>query len=130
MSEQTKLSPEAQKALEIQAVQAKVNELTNISRLVVNTINLICSNDIKIPSSYAKPVSEIQDWLTGMHQNLRQNLEVMQSLLPKAPETVGQAAPAAEVAKQAVVDQGTDKAVKLEVVANDATAPKKTPKSK
>lgn len=126
MSEQTKLSPEAQKALEIQAVQAKVNELTNISRLVVNTLNLICSNDIKIPSSYAKPVGEIQDWLTGMHQNLRQNLEVMQSLLPKAPTAEAQAANPTVDPKQAVVDQGTDKAVKLEVV----DSPKKTPKSK
>jgi len=117
MSEQTKLSPESQKAIELQAVKAKVDELTNISRLVVNTLNLLCSNDITIPSAYAKPVGEIQDWLTGMHQNLQNNLNILRPMLPVEAPKADQAAPqVVEAQKAPAVDQGSGKEVKLEVV--------------
>ncbi len=106
----TKISPESQRVLEQQAAEAKLKELEGISRLVVNTLNLICSKDISIPSAYAKPVGEIQDWLTGMHQNLQQNIQMIKSVLPaeKKPEPN-------EVATRPVVDQGSGKEVALEV---------------
>lgn len=129
MSDKPSLSPESQKALEIQAIQQKVKEIENVSRLCVNTLNLLCSNDITIPSAYAKPVAEIQDWLTGMHQNFQQNLNVLKPLLPAEAPKSDQAAPTVEnTAKDAVVDQGSGKAVKLEVLESGKKASKKAPK--
>jgi DNA-binding NtrC family response regulator len=119
MSEQVKLSPEAQKALQDQAIKGKVDELSNLSRLVVNTLNLICSNDVKIPSAYAQPVAEIQAWLQGMHKNITPQLEAMKALLPKEEaDKVATAEIKPEVA--AAVDAGTPKAVALDVVSPDA----------
>jgi hypothetical protein len=106
-----KLSPEAQKALQDQAVKSKVEEMTNLSRLVANNLNLICSNDVKIPSAYAKPVAEIQAWLEGMHKNISTQLETLKALLPQ------EQAVAAKVDEKApVIDADTDKAVPLAVV--------------
>ncbi len=113
MSNETKISPESQKVLEQQAAEAKLKELEGISRLVVNTLNLICSKDITIPSAYAKPVGEIQDWLSGMHQNLQQNISMIKSVLPA--EKVKDVPEAKEDVKQPVVDQGSGKEVALEV---------------
>lgn len=129
MSDKPTLSPESQKALETQAIKQKVTELENVSRLCVNTLNLLCSNDITIPSAYAKPVGEIQDWLTGMYQNFQNNINVLRPLLPVEAPKPDQAAPVVEKAVEApTMDQGTAKAVKLEVVANDPKPSKKAPK--
>jgi hypothetical protein len=112
---QTQLSPESQKALEQQVIKQKFDELTGISRLVVNTLNLLCSNDITIPSAYAKPVAEIQDWLNGMHQNVQQNLNVVKALLPQEPSKSDVTAPVTEVAKAAPAVQPEAKEPILEV---------------
>lgn len=113
------LSPESQKALQAQQIKTKFDELTNLSRLVVNTLNLVCSNDITIPSSYAGPVSEIQAWLQGMHKNIGQQLETIKALLPKAEATTPSEAPVSPT-----VDAGTPNAVPLSVVSPAAEAPK------
>lgn len=113
------ISPESQKALRDQQIQEKINELTNLSRLVVNTLNLVCSNDITIPSAFAGPVSEIQQWLTGMHKNIGQQLEPLKALLPQPEATK---APVAATAP--VVDAGSPTAVPLTVVAPETEAPK------
>lgn len=119
MSEQPKLSAEAQKALQDQTILQKVTELEQISRLAVNTLNLICSNDIKIPSSYAKPVAEIQDWLTGMHKAVQDNIQTVKALLsPEALKKASSNAPVQEEAKSPVVDAQSPTAVPLEVVAD------------
>lgn len=112
------LSPESQKAIQDQQVKVKFDELTNLSRLAVNTLNLICSNDVKIPSAYAQPVAEIQQWLQGMHKGIQGQLETLQALLSKVEVTK-----AAETPKVAPVDAETPKVVALEVVANDTTPP-------
>lgn len=119
------LSPEARKAIEQQNVKTKVDELTNLSRLVVNTLNLVCSNDVKIPSAYAKPVSEIQSWLEGMHQNIQNNLNVLRPMLsPEDQKAVPQQVTPQVEAKQPMVDAETPKAVKLEVAPETVEAPK------
>lgn len=105
------LSPESQKAIQTQQVKGKFDELSNLSRLVVNTLNLVCSQDITIPSAYAGPVNEIQLWLQGMHKNIQSQLETLKALMPVAPAT-----PASEPVKSPTVDAATPNAVALEVV--------------
>lgn len=118
VSDTPKLSPESMKALEQQSVKQKLAELENVSRLSVNTLNLICSNDVKIPSAYAKPVAEIQDWLTAIHSGVQPQIETLKALLPKDASAASvegsKAGSPDEAAKQAVVDQGSGKEVKLE----------------
>lgn len=103
------LSPDSLKALESQKladVKAKINDLNNTSRLASNVLNLMCANDIKIPTAYAKPVSEIQDWMTELHKAVRQQITTLESLLPKdeaakAPELAIEAPKAVEEGKGA-----------------------------
>lgn len=106
------LSPESQQAVNNQAVKAKLDELTNLSRLAINTLNLICSNDVHIPSAYAQPVAEIQQWLQGMHKAIQPQLETLKALLPKEAAPVV-AAPAVDPKVEAIVDAGTSQAVPL-----------------
>lgn len=116
------LSDEAKRALQAQQVKAKVEELTNISRLAVNTLNLVCSNDIKIPSAYAQPVAEIQAWLQGMHKAVQDNINVLRPLL--SPEDQKVVPQVVETPKTPVVDAETPKAVKLEVAPETAEVTK------
>lgn len=67
------------------SVETKIAELTNVNRLVSNTLNLI--NDIEIKGAYAGPVAEIQGWLTGFKASVQTQIEVFQAALPK-PEVV------------------------------------------
>lgn len=118
MSDQVKLSPEAQKVLQDQTITQKIQELELISRLAINTLNLICSNDVKIPSAYAKPVAEIQQWLEGMHKAVQENIQTVKALL--SPEALKKVSPMAEPVKapeSPVVDAATPKAVTLEAIA-------------
>jgi hypothetical protein len=124
MSKPVELSAEAQKALQDKAIQGKVTELKNIARLTTNTLNLICSNDVKIPSAYAQPVAEIQQWLQGMHKEFSNQIATLEAVLPKTDKPQE---PTTEVKPEvaAVVDVGTPKAVALDVVSPTAPeAPK------
>lgn len=63
------------------AIETKINELTNVSRLIANNINLI--NDVEIKGAYAGPVAEILGWLTGFKQSVQNQIETLKATLPK-----------------------------------------------
>ena len=69
-------------------VEARIKEITNVNRIVVNAINLI--NDVEIKGAHAGPVMEIQGWLTGFSQSLTGQIKTLESTLPKkeAPKKI------------------------------------------
>lgn len=62
----------------------QIADLTNVDRLIGNTLNLIA--DIEIKGAYAKPVGEIQDWLTAFKSNIQSQKAALESALPKPEE--------------------------------------------
>ncbi len=69
-------------------IEARIKEITNVNRIVANTLNLI--NDVDIKGAYAGPVTEIQGWLTGFSQSLVSQIKTLESTLPKkeAPKKI------------------------------------------
>ncbi len=62
----------------------QIADLTNVERLVTNTLNLIADMDIK--GAYSKPVAEIQDWLTNFETTLQAQRQALEAVLPKPEE--------------------------------------------
>ena len=62
-------------------IQTRLKELTNVYRLISNTINLI--NDVEIKGDRAVPVAEILGWLGGFSQSVSTQMQALQATLPK-----------------------------------------------
>ena len=62
-------------------IETKIAELTNVTRLIQNTLNLI--GDVEIKGAYAGPVAEIQAWLTGFKASVDTQIEGFKGSLPK-----------------------------------------------
>ena len=72
-------------------IQTRIAELTNVNRIVTNSINLI--NDVEIKGAHSGPVAEILGWLNGFSQSLTGQMKTLESSLPakdgvKIPEIV------------------------------------------
>jgi hypothetical protein len=63
----------------------QIADLTNIDRLIGNTLNLL--SDIEIKGAYASPVAEIQTWLTGFKSTIQAQKQALEAALPK-PDAV------------------------------------------
>jgi len=63
-------------------IQTRIAELSNVNRIVTNTINLITDVDIK--GGHAKPVAEILAWLDGFSKTLTTQVQALEATLPKA----------------------------------------------
>lgn len=63
----------------------QIADLTNLDRLIGNTLNLLA--DIEIKGAYAGPVAEIQNWLTGFKSTIQAQKAALESALPK-PEPI------------------------------------------
>jgi len=61
-------------------IEKQLADLTNVDRLISNTLNLI--SDIEIKGAYAGPVKEIQDWLTGFKGNIATQISALKAVLP------------------------------------------------
>lgn len=64
----------------------QIADLTNVDRLIGNTLNLISDMDIK--GAYAAPVSEIQQWLTSFKSTIQNQKIALESALPKPTEVL------------------------------------------
>lgn len=59
----------------------QIADLTNVDRLIGNTLNLIA--DIEIKGAYASPVAEIQNWLTSFKSTIQAQKAALEAALPK-----------------------------------------------
>ncbi len=78
---------DSQKAVE--NIQARVNELKSVQRIVQNTFNLVVDTDIK--GAHANAVSEILNWLNGFSSTLSGQIQALEATLPKPVEVVAEA---------------------------------------
>ena len=62
-------------------IAARLKDLKNVNRIVMNAINLI--NDVEIKGAHAQPVTEILGWLTGFSQSLTGQVKTFEATLPK-----------------------------------------------
>lgn len=72
------LSPEAQQAVQDEATKAKIEELTNLSRITTNLVVLLGSQDVTIPINHAEPVGEIKRWAEAVNHQTKLQLEALQ----------------------------------------------------
>lgn len=75
------MSQENDKQIEIAQIEAKIRELTEVSRIVANTLNLIADMDIK--GAHVEPVLEIVNYNRGFKTKVDQQIETFKSMLPK-----------------------------------------------
>lgn len=62
-------------------LNARINELKNIHRIVQNAFNLISDADIK--GAHSPAVSEILGWLNGFGKTLQTQMDALNASLPK-----------------------------------------------
>lgn len=74
-------------------INARINEIKNVLRIVQNTFNLI--NDVDIKGAHAEPVAEIRGWLAGFGKTLQTQITALEATLPK--EEVKETTPKEEV---------------------------------
>jgi hypothetical protein len=70
-----------EKASQTQQIELKIRELENVERICKNATNLIAEMEVK--GAYAKPVAEVIDWLMGITQTLKTQIDPLKALLPK-----------------------------------------------
>ena len=73
----------------------QIADLTNVDRLIGNTLNLL--SDIEIKGAYASPVAEIQNWLTGFKSTIQAQKQALEAALPKPEATEAKPVELAEV---------------------------------
>lgn len=76
VQDQVKEQAEKQKQIE-----ARLNDLKNVSRIATNAINLI--NDMEIKAAYIGPVQEILQWIDGIKKAVQQQVDALQPLVPQ-----------------------------------------------
>lgn len=62
-------------------IEARLNDLKNVSRMATNAVNLI--NDMEIKTAYAGPVLEIIQWIDGIKKAVQQQIDALQPLVPQ-----------------------------------------------
>lgn len=65
----------------VQNINARINELKNVHRIVQNTFNLIADADIK--GGHSAAVAEIMGWLSGFGKTLQTQIDALTATLPK-----------------------------------------------
>ena len=77
MSDQNKPDP---KPVEVN-IKARLAELTNVSRIISNGLNVVI--DAPIKGGHAGAVAEFLHWLTGFNQSVTQQIKTLEATLPK-----------------------------------------------
>lgn len=80
-------------------IEARLNELRNVLRIVQNTFNLIADVDVK--GGHCNAVAEIMGWLSGFGKTLQSQITALEATLPK-PEIAPVEAAKLEVVKEEV----------------------------
>lgn len=65
----------------IENIQARLNELKNVLRIVQNAFNLIADVDVK--GAHCNAVGEIMGWLNGFGKTLQTQISALEATLPK-----------------------------------------------
>lgn len=83
-----------------EALESKLKELRNVSRIVSNATNLL--NDMEIKGAYSGPMAEVLGWLLELQNGLTKQIEPLQAQIPQASQT----APKMGEVKEAQLVQG------------------------
>ena len=65
----------------IENINARLNELKNVHRIIQNTFNLIA--DVEIKGAHCNAVAEIMGWLQGFGKTLQSQMDALNASLPK-----------------------------------------------
>lgn len=62
-------------------IKSQVTNLENVKRLIGNTVAIL--SEVEVKGAYAKPLTEIFQWLEGFDASVKAQIQALQSLLPK-----------------------------------------------
>lgn len=68
-----------------EALESKLKELRNVSRIVSNATNLL--NDMEIKGAYSGPMAEVLGWLMELQNSLKNQIEPLQAQVPQVVQT-------------------------------------------
>lgn len=69
----------------VENINARLNELKNVLRIVQNAFNLI--SDVDIKGAHSNAVAEIMGWLNGFGKTLQTQIQALEATLPKEETT-------------------------------------------
>lgn len=62
-------------------IKSQVTNMENVKRLIGNTVAIL--SEVEVKGAYAKPLTEIFQWLEGFDASVKAQIQALQSLLPK-----------------------------------------------
>lgn len=65
----------------VENINARLNELKNVLRIVQNTFNLV--SDVDVKGAHCNAVAEIMGWLNGFGKTLQTQIQALEATLPK-----------------------------------------------